>query len=122
VKHKQTGGVIMLLDKKSFWYANREICMDEKHALAQSNTSIVKSEKVIEKLLENCKSYRDELEEEYLCLINDYSTLAYTQGLQDGAKMTNLLLSGEAINHMQRVQGEKFDKNNINWQLANGGL
>lgn len=110
----------MLLDKKVFWEALRTMASDELHEQIQTNASITKTEKAIEELMKANNLHERELDDEYRYLIQEYSSLAYIQGLQAGAKMFHLLLSGEAVNHMQRVEGTKVD-DTFDYRKAVGG-
>ena len=107
----------MLPDKRAFWDSLTAISSDELSKPGESNPAIAKTEKEIGKLLESGEIDKVALEEEYRYLIHIYESLAYIQGLQDGVKMLHLLLSGEAVNHMQRLGGDKADSpEDVKWR------
>ena len=113
----------MLIDKKEFWEKVKEISEEEVSEYSKTNLSIAKSEKAIEKLLKADKLDVDELLYEIGYLSRERCSVSYVQGLQDGTKILHTLLSGEAVNHMQRVEGIKADNQaEIDWRKTSGTL
>ena len=112
----------MLTDKKEFWNTIRETASQRLQEMSETNLSIVKSERTIEKLLKADKIDTDELENEFNYLSHERCTTSYLLGFQDGAKMLNLMLSGEVVNQMMMVDCVKADPNDINWRKMTGAL
>lgn len=96
-----------MVDNREFWTAITGSMMIEHEKISKLNIALAKAEATIEKMLQDRKINADHLHEEYNYIISEHVTMAYTQGLQEGAKLIHTLLSGQATDTMLMAYGSK---------------
>ena len=92
--------------------------------------SIKESDLKIEKLINDVRKELNNEESETLEFLYDEITsvvtstqeMAYIRGVQEGVKLLHLLLSGNAVNRVMEIMGDKTTKGEITLFKANMGL
>lgn len=95
-----------MIDNKHFWNALTNSSSKEIDKIARNNIFIKEAEKRINMLIKAEQIDVTQLLEECAGVIVEYSSISYVQGVQDGTRLSHLLLTGNAPEHMLKMSSE----------------